>query len=113
MHLVDVWRRIMFGFEKARGPCFSEEWVAKKRVAKGGRNHTKKIGKRSQNLLWNSPGRRLAGYSELAQPHEPEPKGLLGRLARARKCSPKRDWVLPRPMQESEKCDSYAGKRSI
>ncbi|KAJ8622025.1 hypothetical protein MRB53_030554 [Persea americana] len=44
----------MFGFEKARGPYFGEEWVAKKRVAKGGRSHNKKIGKRSQNLLWNS-----------------------------------------------------------
>ena len=32
----------MFGFEKARRPYFGGEWVAKKWVAKGGRNHTKK-----------------------------------------------------------------------
>eukprot|EP00268_Persea_americana_P011735 TRINITY_DN14941_c0_g1_i1.p1 TRINITY_DN14941_c0_g1~~TRINITY_DN14941_c0_g1_i1.p1 ORF type:complete len:166 (-),score=20.87 TRINITY_DN14941_c0_g1_i1:204-701(-) len=73
----DFWRRIMFGFEKARRPYFGDEWVAKKRVAKGGKNHTKKIRKRSQNLQWGSRGRRLARYSEPAQPHEPEPEGLL------------------------------------
>ena len=56
----------MFGFEKARRPYFGDEWVAKKRVAKGGRNHTKKVGRRSQNPQWGSPGRRLARYSEPA-----------------------------------------------
>ena len=54
----------------------------KKRVAKEGRNYTKKIDKRSQNPQWSSPGRRLACYSEPAQPHESEAEGLLaiGRL---------------------------------
>ena len=73
MYLVDVWRRIVFDFEKAMRPYFGDKWVAKKMIAKGGRNHNKKIGKRSQNPQWSNLGRRLACYSQTS----PGPEGFL------------------------------------
>ena len=51
----------MFDFEKARRLYFSDKWVAKKRVAKGGRNHTKKkLEKELKNPQWSNPSRGLA-----------------------------------------------------